>query len=88
MLSNKKVKAKHQKALKVILLLMAYGLQPMALQAQCAMCRASLESTGDVTQAEAVNNGIIYLMVIPYILVGLVGFYIYKMFVAKKKQQQ
>lgn len=51
------------------------------------MCRASLESTGEVTQAEAVNNGIIYLMVIPYVLVGLIGLYIYKMYAAKKKDK-
>lgn len=66
------------------LLLIAYGLQPIAVQAQCAMCRASLESTGDVSQAEAVNDGIVYLMVIPYILVGLIGFAVYKMFQKKK----
>jgi hypothetical protein len=48
--------------------------------AQCAMCRASLESSGDVSQAEAVNDGIVYLMIIPYVLVGLIGFAIYRMF--------
>lgn len=51
---------------------------------QCAMCRASLESTGDVSQAEAVNDGIVYLMVIPYILVGLIGFAVYRMYQKKK----
>ncbi|WP_394332997.1 hypothetical protein [Flavobacterium terrae] len=48
------------------------------------MCRASLESTGDVSQAEAVNDGIVYLMVIPYILVGLIGFAVYRMYQKKK----
>ena len=51
--------------------------------AQCAMCRASLESNGDTKQAEAVNDGIVYLMAIPYILVGLLGFVIYKMYTKK-----
>lgn len=51
-----------------------------SIQAQCAMCRASLESTGDVSQAEAVNNGIVYLMIIPYVLVALIAFAVYKMF--------
>ncbi|MGH2665878.1 hypothetical protein [Flavobacterium sp.] len=51
---------------------------------QCAMCRASLESTGDTGQAEAVNDGIVYLMVIPYILAGLIGFAVYKMYQKKK----
>ena len=49
-------------------------------QAQCAMCRASLESEGNVAKAEAVNDGILYLMVIPYVLVAIIGFIIYKMF--------
>lgn len=51
-------------------------------KAQCAMCRASLASEGNKTKAEAVNDGIVYLMVIPYILVGGIGYVIYKM---KKK---
>ena len=66
------------------LLLVTYCLLPIASNAQCAMCRASLESTGDVSQAEAVNDGIVYLMVIPYILVALIGFAVYKMFQKKK----
>lgn len=77
MLISQKLKIK-------VLLLIAYSLQPIAVQAQCAMCRASLESTGDVSQAEAVNDGIVYLMVIPYILVALIGFAVYKMFQKKK----
>ena len=51
---------------------------------QCAMCRASLESSGNEGQAEAVNDGIVYLMVIPYILVAIIGFAIYRMFNKKK----
>ena len=46
--------------------------------AQCAMCRAVLESNGDTATAEGINNGITYLMVIPYILVAIVGYQIYK----------
>ena len=52
-------------------------------QAQCAMCRSSLESKGDVSQAEAVNDGIVYLMIIPYVLVALIAFAVYKMFQKK-----
>lgn len=53
--------------------------------AQCAMCRASLESTGDNTKVEAVNDGIVFLMAIPYILVAIIGFVIYKMYSNKSK---
>lgn len=53
-------------------------------QAQCAMCRAALESEGNSVKAEAVNDGIMYLMAIPYILVGVAGYFIYRMFNKKK----
>ena len=53
-------------------------------QAQCAMCRASLESEGNTAKAEAVNDGIVYLMVIPYVLVGVVGVVVYRMYSKKK----
>ena len=46
-------------------------------KAQCAMCRAVLESEEGQTTAEGVNNGIMYLMSIPYILVAGMGFMIY-----------
>ena len=51
--------------------------------AQCAMCRAALESEGNGVKAEAVNDGIVYLMIIPYLLVGAIGFVVYK--TGKKK---
>ncbi|NQX85672.1 MAG: hypothetical protein HRT67_07175 [Flavobacteriaceae bacterium] len=46
--------------------------------AQCAMCRAVLESEEGQNAAEGINNGIVYLMTIPYLLVGGVAFLIYK----------
>jgi hypothetical protein len=52
---------------------------------QCAMCRASLEGEGNVKKAEAVNDGIVYLMVIPYILAGFVAIIIYRMYSKRKK---
>ncbi|WP_238934526.1 hypothetical protein [Aurantibacter crassamenti] len=47
-------------------------------QAQCAMCRAVLDSEENVAIAESVNNGIVYLMAIPYILVGVLFYFVYK----------
>ncbi|MFI1744425.1 hypothetical protein [Thalassobellus sediminis] len=46
--------------------------------AQCAMCRAVLESEEGQTAAEGINDGIVYLMAIPYILVGGIGYFIYR----------
>ena len=45
--------------------------------AQCAMCKAVVES-GDQTMAEGINNGITYLMVFPYILIGVLFYFIYR----------
>ena len=57
----------------------------IATNAQCAMCRAALESEGNQAKAKGINDGIVYLMVIPYILVGLVFFAVYKMYTNKNK---
>ena len=48
------------------------------VSAQCAMCRAVLESGSNTSAAEGINNGIVYLMAIPYILVGVVFYAVYK----------
>ncbi len=46
--------------------------------AQCAMCRAVLESEEGGATAKGVNNGIMYLMVFPYLLVGGIGYMVYR----------
>ncbi len=53
--------------------------------AQCAMCRAALSGDSNIKKAEAVNDGIVYLMVIPYLLVLIIGYLIYRMYSKKKK---
>ena len=83
-----KLKAERQKSkdsrYKGILFFLFSFFFSLTASAQCAMCRASLESNGDTKQAEAVNDGIVYLMAIPYILVGLLGFLIYRMYTRRK----
>ena len=49
-----------------------------SVEAQCAMCRAVLESDENSQTAKGVNNGIMYLMVFPYLLIGAVGYAIYR----------
>ena len=56
------------------------------VQAQCAMCRAALESEESGVQAEAVNDGIVYLMAIPYLLVATIGYAVYRLKYGKKKE--
>ncbi|MGM0634787.1 MAG: hypothetical protein ACQESK_01885 [Bacteroidota bacterium] len=54
--------------------------------AQCSMCRAVLESEGDKSAAEGINNGIVYLMAFPYMLMGGLGVYIYRNYRSKKSK--
>lgn len=60
----------------------------LSANAQCAMCRAALAGDSNVKKAEAVNDGIVYLMVIPYLLVGVIGYLIYRMYQSKKKKAE
>lgn len=46
--------------------------------AQCAMCRAVLESEEGQKTAKGINHGIVYLMAFPYILAAGLGFFIYR----------
>ena len=50
-------------------------------------CVAALESEEGGVKAEAVNDGIVYLMAIPYILVGVLGFAIYRLKYGKKREK-
>ena len=51
----------------------------LPVEAQCAMCRAVLESEDGGAAVKGINNGILYLMIFPYLLVGGVGYAVYKM---------
>jgi len=58
----------------------------LSANAQCAMCRAALGGDGNKVQAQAVNDGIVYLMLIPYVLVAGVGFAVYRLYRKKKSE--
>ena len=79
-----KVKS-HQKLITSVLVFLFSIFFSLSTNAQCAMCRAALESEGNQAKAKGINDGIVYLMVIPYILVGLVFFAVYKMYAKKNK---
>ena len=50
---------------------------------QCAMCRAVLESGADQKTAESLNDGIVYLMIIPYVLGFITVVFLYLRFFKK-----
>ena len=62
----------------VLVLLVVFLLVPQLSEAQCAMCRAVLESEGSEAAAKGINNGIVYLMAVPYLLVAGLFYFIYK----------
>ncbi|MGB3145879.1 MAG: hypothetical protein WBB24_17410 [Maribacter sp.] len=61
-----------------IIILLFLCFIPSFAEAQCAMCRAVLESESSGNTAEGINNGIIYLMALPYILVAGLFYFIYR----------
>jgi hypothetical protein len=52
------------------------------LDAQCAMCKAVVESNieggGGKTVGKGLNDGILYLMTIPYFIIGALAYMFYK----------
>ncbi|MCK8481953.1 hypothetical protein [Psychroserpens algicola] len=71
---------------KIVIVVLAL-LVSLKTSAQCAMCRAVLESEEGQTTAEGINDGIVYLMAIPYVLVAGIGFLIYWKFFRVKKTE-
>tara|TARA_R110002049_G_scaffold1687_6_gene12790 strand:- start:699 stop:929 length:231 start_codon:yes stop_codon:yes gene_type:complete len=63
---------------KGILIILLFLLISFSSEAQCAMCRAVLESEEGSEMAKGVNNGIMYLMIFPYLLVGGIGYVVYR----------
>lgn len=62
----------------------------LSIYSQCAMCKAVVESnhqSGEIA-ANGINNGILYLMFIPYLLMGTVGFFIYRHFQKNNQSEE
>lgn len=70
------MKNKFSKGLVVVLFLIFANLLPLQNQAQCAMCKMVPESNykGGGRAGQGLNRGIAYLLVLPYILVGSIGY--------------
>lgn len=61
---------------------------PVAAQAQCTMCKTQVEASRqekDGYDTTGLNKGILYLMTIPYVLIGTVGYFWYRHSQQKKK---
>ncbi|NVO83921.1 hypothetical protein [Hymenobacter terrestris] len=76
-------------ALLVTLLLSV--LVPAPAQAQCTLCKTQLVAGGkdkDSYDTTGLNKGIVYLMAIPYLLIGSVGFFWYRHTNQQKKKKK
>lgn len=60
------------------------------MYSQCAMCKATIETdlTSGGTAGKGINEGIIYLMAFPYLLIGVVGYFVYKHYKKNKQTEQ
>ena len=67
---------------RILILIALFLLQAgQSAYAQCAMCKAVLESnmqSGEEAVGKGINDGIIYIMFVPYILLAVVGYVMYR----------
>lgn len=71
------------KTIKIILpllLLLAFLVLPEFVNAQCPMCRMTAESNlaNGGNEGQGLNNGIMYMLITPYVLVGVIAFVWYR----------
>lgn len=71
------MKTRILKWLSVLALAMTLSVATMPeVQAQCPMCRMSAESNlkNGGTDGKGLNNGILYMLATPYMIIGVIGF--------------
>ena len=60
---------------KMIIFLLLIIISNMSAFSQCAMCKATAESSGNAT---GLNDGIMYIMFVPYLLLGAFIFFVFR----------
>lgn len=73
---------------KIIFSLSLLFFMPLNSFSQCAMCRAALMTGEDQSAAEGINHGITYLMVFPYILMGIMAYAVYRIIKKEMRMEQ
>ncbi|MBT9391599.1 hypothetical protein KLP40_00375 [Hymenobacter sp. NST-14] len=72
-----------------LLVMLVLTVLPLPASAQCTMCKTQVESASnekDDYDTTGLNKGIVYLMTIPYVLIGTVGFFWYRHTQQQKKK--
>lgn len=71
--------------------LFLFLMQTLSSVAQCPMCRTAVETArkgSDTKVGAGLNDGILYLLVLPYLLVSIIGYMWYKKAKAHKSKSQ
>ena len=65
--------------LRLLLMLLLMAVVIGEVDAQCVMCKAVAEdSAAEGAVGRGINQGILYIMAVPYILLGTIGYLIFK----------
>jgi hypothetical protein len=67
--------------MRIVLIVVFVLFQAVDALAQCAMCRSTLEnnySNGNPGIGAGINTGILYLLILPYLAIIVVGFFWFK----------
>lgn len=78
-------------SLRVVLLVSFLLVQNAPIvQAQCPMCKASVESNlaNGETKGAGLNKGIMFLLIIPYLAAGSIAIVYYRNYKLRKKRQE
>ena len=58
----------------IIIIIFSFSiLFPVVVEAQCAMCTKTAQQLGE-KPAQGLNSGILYLMLMPFAIVGFIGY--------------
>ena len=57
----------------IVAIVISCMLLPGAMQAQCSLCTKTAQQLGE-KPAQGLNSGILYLMMMPFAIVGFIGF--------------
>ena len=84
------MKKQFQISLFALVLGFLVALAPIGARAQCVMCKSQVEAAKqerDDYDVSGLNKGIVYMMSIPYVLMGAIGYFWYRRSNEAKKQR-
>jgi len=62
-----------KKSLLILLVILSSFFMNNTLEAQCSLCTKTAQQLGE-KPAQGMNSGILYLMIMPFAIVGFIGF--------------